>query len=356
MLNILIENFDQEFIASNVADQQRVANCLNVEFENWSDIGHLEQNVIGEPLFQWDYRAIDEGLIDLMKPFIQSESYIPLFFMHLLRDLGCDPDRYKKASILLEYTYYAAGVVDLFNFHEVFTKKEKDLLKFSELTQIRYAVQYLMQYPRYLIIKNAFHLDDKTNMEIHKLYSTVGVATGMGRGVFLKWSNAYYRNFSQAPYLQNTICILNNYFLFPVVLAALISNVSSDHLSRLKHAFSALTVFAKLRLEKTICNSSVIEGSDEAYTDSLLLLTFPGIALIQENFSIDRRQFNDRKYPWIPKMHGDLLQMLESRPLDNTIEAIEELEHKYFNIFLTEINKTGLLAATVDRLRQCYDM
>ena len=356
MLNLIIEDFDTVFEKSGTPFRERVVACLDAELKLLADVDHLEANVIGKPLYQWDYRAIDEGLLDLMKPFMVSASDIPVFFMHLLDDLGCDPGLYEKASILLEYTYYATGVIDLFNFHDVFTRKETDLLKYSELTQLRYAVQYLMQYPRYLIMNDEFNLDDRTNIALHRLYANVSVAMGTGRGVFLKWSNEYYSNLAEAHYFQNAVDNLNNYLVCPAVLAGCFANVSYEVLSRFKKGFAALTLFAKLRQEKNICKTKKIPVVDDPYTDTSILLTFPGMALLTEPLEIDQHQFSHLKFPFVPRMHQDLLEMMVDRSMDQTIERIENMERKYFKIFLDEIEQTGLLETTVGCLRQCYGM
>ncbi|MCK5312990.1 MAG: hypothetical protein KAJ62_12815 [Desulfobacteraceae bacterium] len=354
MLSILIENFDENFIVSNNKDNQMVDNCLKNELEKLSDIEHLETNVIGVPSLQWDYRVLDNGFLNLMKPYMQSESYMPHFFLQLFKDFGCSPDKYIKAFILLEYSYYSLGVVDSFNFHKEFTKTEEDLLKCAELTQVRYAGQYLANYPRYILINNVFKVDENTSVELHKLLANIQIATGMGRGVFLKWSNNYFDNLLIDNYLQNSINILNNYFLFPVLLSALLIGIPEEKILSLRHAFSALTLFSKLRLEKNICKTGVIPEVDQAYNDSLLLLTFPGVALINEKLKLKREQGQGRKFPWIPGMHEDILQMMTQKSLGDTIAEIEILENRYFDIFLTEINKTGLFATTIELLRQSY--
>ncbi len=155
MLNYLVERFEENYLVPHQGDQELVAATLAEELKKFTDPDFLQQHVIGEALFEWDFRAIHEGCLDIMQPFIGSQSYIPLFFCTVLRDLGCDPEKYIKASLLLEYSYYSLGVIDHFDFHQVFTRHENDLKSFAELTQLRYAAQYFIQYPRYLVIQNA---------------------------------------------------------------------------------------------------------------------------------------------------------------------------------------------------------
>ena len=356
MLDYLIEDFDTEFLKPLKADQQAITGCLRTELQNLADTSHLEKNVVSEPLFEWDYRAIDDGFLHLMEPFMRSESHIPLLFCSILRDLGCAPEKYLKASLLLEYSYYAIGVIDYFNFHDVFTKSEQNLLKYSELTQVRYAAQYLIQYPRYLVIQNAFNLDHTANIELHKLYANVGVTTGIGRGVFIKWANKHFKEVSKEYYFQNNINVLNNFFIFPAVLAGIIAGVDPVNMERLKKAFSALTLVAKLRLERKLYQDQTLPAVDEMFRDLNLLVTFPGVALIQGELKIDSSLFQDMKYPSITKMYTQLCDSMTNSSMEKSIATIEDMEHQCFQIFLEEIEKTGLLADTLVRIRNSFSM
>ncbi len=356
MLNHLIDNFEEKFLRPFGRDQELVKATLASELENLADPAFLEKDVIGEPLFAWDYRAIDEGCLDLMKPFMQSHSYTPLFFCSVLRDLGCDPEKYSKASLLLEYSYYALGVIDYFDFHKVFTSHKNDLKSFAELTQLRYAAQYLIQYPRYLVIQNAFELTKAENIALHKLYATMGVTTGCGRGVFQKWANNCFKDMSEARYFQNCIHTLNNFLIFPVMTAAIFAKVSEADKNNLQDGFAALTLFSKLRLEKQIYLKQTDFKVEEGYSELFSLLNFPGMALLHDKIEIDGSQFKDNKYPWFTKMHQDMFASVASAAPEKAVAAIEKMEKELFETFLAKVSKTKLLGDTVSRICECYEM
>lgn len=356
MLNHLVDNFEEKFLIPFDRDQELVKTALVSELENLTDPAFLEKDVIGEPLFAWDYRAIDEGCLDLMKPFMESHSYTPLFFCSILRDLGCDPEKYIKASLLLEYSYYSLGVIDYFDFHKAFTRHDNDLKSYAELTQLRYAAQYLIQYPRYLVIQNAFDLSKSDNIALHKLYATMGVTTGCGRGVFQKWANNYFKDISEANYFQNCIHTLNNFLIFPVMTAAVFAKVSEADKNDLQDGFAALTLFSKLRLEKQIYLGQKDVAVQNEYTDLFSLLSFPGMALLHEKIEIDDSQFKDEKYPWVTKMQQDMAANVAAAAPEKAIAAIEKMEKELFETFLAKVSKTKLLGDTVSRICECYEM
>ena len=357
MLHHLIENFDTEFLEAFEADQRTINECFEAEYKKLSDTEHLEQNVIDEPLLAWDYRAIEPGLLELMDPFMESESHTPLLFFSILRDLGLDPKPYVKASLLLEYSYFALGVIDYFDFHKVFTEKKQDLLTYSELTQVRYAAQYLIQYPRYLVIKNSFELSKAQNIALHKLYATIGVTTGIGRGAFLKWGHDYFVSLIREHYFQNSIYTLNNYFLFPAMLGAIIADLSDAQKDSLQKGFSALTMFAKLRLEKRYYeNQDEFKITPPIYRDLWQLLSFPGMALMENGLQVDPAPYAEDKYPWFTGLYRDLNTQIQGIDMADTIKTMEKLETELFETFVSELGRVDLLPATVERLRNCYRM
>ncbi len=356
MLHYLIDNFEENYLDPRQGDQDLIAATLAAELERFADPEFIQQNVIGDALFEWDFRAIHEGCLDIMKPFLKSQSYIPLFFCSVLRDLGCDPERYIKASLLLEYSYYALGVIDYFDFHNVFTRHENNLKSFAELTQLRYAAQYFIQYPRYLVIQNAFNLSKSENISLHKLYATMGVTTGCGRGVFQKWANNYFTDISETEYLQNCIYVLNNFFIFPVMTAAIFAKLSMADRTELEAGFAALTLFGKLRMEKKYYLNQDEHTVTDEYTDLFSQITFPGMALLHGDVKIDQSSFSADKFPSATEMHREIYQGLDKEAAEKAVAAIEGLEKELFDKFLTSISKTKLLGDTVSRICKCYEM
>ncbi|PIE64654.1 MAG: hypothetical protein CSA26_07145 [Desulfobacterales bacterium] len=356
MLHYLIDTFEEHYLDPQKEDQELIAATLAKELEKFADPDFLQQNIIGEALFEWDLRAIHEGCLDIMQPFIASQSYIPLFFCSILRDLGCDPKEYIKASILIEYCYYSLGVIDYFDFHQAFTPHEQDLKRFAELTQLRYAAQYFIQYPQYLVIQNAFGLSKSENLSLHKLYATIGVAAGCGRGVFQKWANNYFIDMSEPHYLQNCIHTLNNFFIFPVLTAALFAEIPLSVRNELQNAFAVLTLFSKLRLEKKYYLKQADYTVPDHYTDLFSILAFPGMALLHEDIQIDQSRFSKDRFPSMPAMYRDIYRTLENTGAEKAIAAITLLEKELFDTFLTSMSKANVLSDTVSRICTCYKM
>lgn len=356
MLNILIENFEENFLPPGNHDQQDMATCLEQEWARLNDPDYLEKMVIGTPLLQWDFRVLDQGFSDLILPFTQSNSFIPVLFLHALRDLGCDNAKAKQAMIILEYAYYIAAVNDYFNFQQVFTQKERNLKEYARLTQIKYAGQYIATYPYYLLIKNVFEIGDETNNKIHKLLSDIIAATGISRGVMVKWSHRHFKDVNADMYCQNAINSLSNFFICPVVLAAIFADVPAVDLMSLKRAFSHLTLFAKLRAERKICSGTLKPDVPPVYMDSLKVLTFPGLPYINSGVDLDWREVAGETTPHIPSMYDLILKTLTTSLPADGLKATMAREEQSFAAFLLEMEQTGLLKNTTDLIRKSYKL
>jgi len=353
MLNILIENFDENFLRND--DKEIIEKCLSDELKLLTDIRHLETNVIGKADFQWDYNAIHEGFTQLVRPFMRNNSWTSALFLHALRDLDNYKPEYIKAIVLLEYSYYGTLINDFYNFHQEFTKVNQDLNQSSKLTQLKYAGQYLNAYPRYLLIENKLEVDKETLFNLHKWVSNIYIILGVSRGLFVKWSHSCFNNLRIETYFQNVINYLSNYILYPMILAAILSKVPVDKIHSLKKAFSYLTLFAKLRCEKRVFTNEFHADVDTYEENSLIPITFQGVVFIKKKLKIDPNLFSGSRYPYIRKLSNEISQLASKEIDSEMVREIENLERKYFDLFLSELNKIGLFKNFSINLRQCFN-
>jgi hypothetical protein len=352
MLNILIEDFEKNFFRDD--DKAVIDRCLYDEFKCLSDFEHLENNVINKADFQWDYNAIGEGFIELVTPFMKKQSYIANLFLHALRDLDNYRPEYIKAIIILEYTHYASLINDFYNFHEEFTKVNQDPRKCSKLTQLRYAAQYLNNYPRYLLIKNKFGVDDETIFNLHRWILNNHIILGISRGLFVKWSHSYFNNLTVDNYFQNSINGLCIDILYPVIMASIFSKVPSDKMHSLKKAFSYLTLVTKLRCEKRVYLNSFDGEVEEQREGALLPIRFQGFAFITKGLKVDPSRFSEVRFPNIRDLHEEISQPISKENDPKLVQEIEDLEKKYFDLFLSEIEKVNMLNNTAALFEKCF--
>lgn len=340
MLTIFIENFEKNFFIDT--DNKIINACLHNEFKALSDPNHLEKNVIGKPRFEWDFNAIEEGFIQIVSPFMKYQSGIPNLFFHALRDLDAFKQSYIRAIIILEYTHYACLINDYYNFHEEFIKWVQDPRKCSKLTQLRYAAQYLNNYPRYLLIENVFDADTETIFYLHKWILNNYVAWGISRGVFIKWSHSLFNALTIPNYFQNSINTLCIEILYPVIMAAILSKVPNNTMHTVKKAFSYLALVTKLRCEKrAYCNTCYPE-IDTYRESSLLPVTFQGFALIKSELKVDPSKYADVRFPYIKNLHNTITTQLSKEFNPKIVSEIESLEDRYFYLFYTELKKAGV--------------
>ena len=356
MLNILIENFEDHFL--NADDSNVIENCLSDELNAFRDTQHLEQNVIGQAAFEWDYDVIEEGFFDLLDPFMQQRSYIPLLFMRALRELDSFHPRYLKAMLFLEYGHYACLVNDYYNFHKTFIEQKYDLKACARLSQLKYASQFLAMYPRYMLIQNEFGSGAGTIFEIHRLITNISVTYGISRGVFIKWSQDGFKNFTLENYFQNAINTLCNYILFPILMASIFARVPADEIHLLKKAFGYLTLFAKLRCEKTAYLTRNLPTVDTFQQSGLLMMMFPGYFMLAGGITLEEKEIakHPYRYPDIHEYYNQLTHKLKREFDDQLVSRIESVETKYFDLFLSELGKSGLFKDLSVSLSNCFKM
>ena len=354
MLNILIENFEENFLRDD--DKEVINKCLNNEFKALKDTEYLEEEVIGKAEFQWDFDAVGKGFIELVAPFMREQSAIPNLFLHALRDLDSYKPEYVKAIVILEYTYGASLIIDFYNFHEEFTKIDQNPKEHAKLTQLRYAAQYLNNYPRYLLVKNKFGVDKETIFNLHKWLLNIRVTLGISRGTFVKWSQSCFNSMTLDNYFQNSISTLCLYILYPVVMASIFSKVPKDTMRSVKKAFSYLTLVSKLRYEKRVYLNSFNPELDEGRMSSLLPVAFQGFAFITQGLKIESGKFSDLKFPGIKRLNNEVTQLLSEKNDPHLVQDIEKLEKMYFDLFLSELGKVNMFSNTAALFERCFSI
>lgn len=356
MIDLLIENFEDNFLSQNNADYQDMVKILANEWEKINNADHLEQNVIGKPQFEWDFRVLKEGFEGIILPFSEKPSYIPIIFLQCLRDFGCTKDEYKQALIFSEYSHLIITINDYFNCQEVFTHPSPELSDCARLTQVKYAGQFVSTYPSYLLIENTLGLSDEMNIKVHKLLLNITASVGMSRGVFAKWVHRNFADITTDAYAQNSINSISHCFVFPVILAAILSSVSDEQIALLKKAFSHFTLFAKLRLERKM----VLSHQEVEIPDSLQsynkISTFPGMVLINSGLSLESEMSEVTRFPYFAEMYDKTLHLLRSSDVEKALAVTEDLEKSSFNSFIDIMSQTGLLEDTVKKIQKSFTL
>jgi hypothetical protein len=355
MLSVLVENFEKNFIDKN--DNKTIARYLDEELLSLSNAEHLQKMVIGKPTFAWDFDSLYSGFIDLTEPFMKAPAQISHLYLHTLRELDCYKIEYIRAIVLLEYFYYSVLIDDYFNFHPEFTKHDPNFTHASRLTQLKYAGKYLSNYPRYLLIQNVFKADDETLCALHKWLSDLFIAWGIGSGVFIKWSHSCFKKMTSLDhYFQNSINILTIYILSPIILAAILAKTSPDIIMSLKKAFSYLTLFTKIRVEKRILTGQLDPRVDPNFESSLIPILFQGFGFLKKDLQIDQKMFSNVRFPDVRTLTKEIYENVMKNCDPKTIDDLEKLEKRYFLLFLTEIERADLCRKITGTFRTSFNM
>ncbi len=352
MLTIVLERFENFFITDE--GRHAIDDCLFDEFNLLTDSAHLEKNVIGQPDFAWDYTALDEGFLQLVTPFMQRQSGIPHLFLHVLHELDAYRPEYLKAAVILEYTHYASLINDYYNFHDEFIQHDQNARKSQKLTQLRYAAQYLNNYPRYLLLQNSFNVDTQTIFSLHRWIINTFTVLGISRGLFIKWSHACFSSVQLEHYLQNAINSLCVEIIYPVIMACIFAKIPQDTLVQLKKAFGYLSLALKLRCE-TKAYLGAYGGSIDTYHESALLpLTFQGVGFIQNNLSIDAGGFSHTRFPDIRGLHHQVCLAVAEAGGSRFMDELKTMENTYIELFLAELGRAQILSVTAALFKKCF--
>jgi len=259
-----------------------------------------------------------------------------------------------QAVILLEYSYYASLINDYYTFHPLFTVPEPDLRQCSRLTQVRYAGQYLQMYPRYLLIRNVFGVDDPALFNLHRLLTQISIAAGTSRGVLLKWAQAGFRGLSVEAYLQNSINALAHYILFPVLLACVFAGVGDDAMAAVRKGFSMFSLAAKLRFERRLLQDTARLDLNEFECYGILPIRIEGYAFAELGLALEDAELPHTRYPDVRMLSEQIARSVRRAATAAVINDVERAARKYFDGFRREIDTIGRLQGTCRLLAQCF--
>lgn len=348
MLNCLIEGFDDQ--VSFAEDAQTIQSRLRVEQSRLMDPAHLQNEVIGAPRWAWDFESIEVGFHQLVAPFMAREAGSTHLYLQALREFGGGQPEDDHLIILLEYLHYATLIEDYYNFNETFAEPELDPRRCSLLTQVKFAGQYLSLYPRYLIIRNAVKADERHLIQIHRWLKGTCITWGGSRGVLLRWLDSRFSGVQRDHYLQNAIDSQCNYFLSPIVFAAIVTGQGDDAIRQLKEAVSWLTLSIKLRCERRCVQDEVDQDLGSHHEKALLPSTLPGYLFIKKGLNLRERGDGPAT---MRTVHDEMLAEVKSSLTETDLAELQEQERLSFAEFSSRMRQAGCASGLVQRLAAC---
>lgn len=242
-----------------------------------TDPDYLVSDVLGKAEFDWDFRCLGEGFMDLVCPYVAQPSGVTALFNSSLDALGAYSGNNPSAVLLVEFGHYAALVNDFYTFHPLFLEDEVPPREASRLTQLRYAGQFLNNYPRYLLVQDRFGLSDKQQSLLHENFAGITVSLGMSRGALLRWLASGFGQVTPEQHLQNAVGSIENYVTAPVTAALILAGEDSANLARARRALQFLCLAIKLQIERdALANGPSFNDASRA-TGTILAL--PGLAI-----------------------------------------------------------------------------
>lgn len=238
---------------------------------------YLVSAVIGMAEFEWDFRCLDEGLMQLVSPFMGQPSGVTALFASALTELDAVSERNRQGVLFVEFGHYATLINDHYTFHPEFSSADVSPRKSSLLTQLRYAGQYLSNYPRYRLVNDDFALSDRQQVDLHDALAGVAVIQGMSRGVLLSWMQRQFVAVMREHYQQNAINLIHSYVAFPVIVALILAGVERERVKVVRQALAHLALAVKLALEQASLQESTATLPPPVQTTAGIL-AFPGFA------------------------------------------------------------------------------
>ncbi len=284
---------------------------------------YLVSDVIGRGEFDWDFRCLNDGFLQLVLPYMEQSSGSAPLFLSVLSDLKASSPTNEQAILLVEFGHFAALINDYYSFHEDLVADDVSPGRVSLLTQLRYAGQYLSNYPRYLLVRNRFQLGDRQQIDLHQALAGVVVTYGISRGVTLKWIERKYESVSREQYLQNGINAVHSYVILPVVLAMVLAGVDKKTINEVRGALGYLALAMKLAMERATLTGDGISKLSAAARTTATALSFPGLPFVDQR----------RPFDVAPSM-DDLFNAAQESLLPNADEVINNY-NKEIRVFLT---------------------
>jgi len=252
-----------------------------------TDSDYLVTHVIGKAEFDWDFRCLGEGFMDLASPYVAQSSGVAALFDSSLDALDAYSGNNPAAVLFVEFGHYATLINDFYTFHPLFLQDEVPPRDASQLTQLRYAGQFLNNYPRYLLVQDRFGLSDERQIQLHETLAGITVSMGMARGTLLNWLTAGIGEVSIDKYLQNAVCSIENYVAVPVLTALILADADSATVRQARRALQFLCLAMKLQIERDALVSGASFGGPSRVTETIFAL--PGFAIASSIFELDGR-------------------------------------------------------------------
>ena len=343
MLDILFDGFEGNFLVEK--RKSTILKCLDSEYELLSDEKYLDDFVLGNPVYTWDYSTLDEGFLKLAEPFLEQHSWTSALYLAVLEELGLDLSRLVNGCLLCEYSHYAMLINDYYNFHSEFVLHKPDFRKSAALTQLRFTAQYLVNYSSHLLINNTLQIDNDQICGLHRILYNTNTASGISRAVFIKWANKCFENVTRDAYFQNAINSLFNLIIFPFVAAAIVGGRSEKEIQSLKKALSYLALSVKLNTEVRFIEGR-LPATNEFTASSFLPLSFPGAWIINNYGVIDKSAFEGKRYVDIVELHKQATVLARERVEVDFITEMNSLKFEYLEKFELEMKNNSIFNHT----------
>ena len=248
---------------------------------------YLVNDVIGMGEFDWDFRCLDEGLMQLVSPYLAEPSGVAAIFSSALTALDAVTEANERGMLFVEFGHYATLINDHYTFHREFSAIDISPRKSSLLTQLRYAGQYLSNYPRYQMVNDEFSLPDRQQIDLHDALAGAAVIQGMSRGVLLTWMKRRFASLTREQYQQNAINLVHNYIAFPVVIALILAGVERRDVKSARKSLAYLSLAIKLSLERSAIASAGETKTTAPAQATESVLSFPGFSFIDDHKCFD---------------------------------------------------------------------
>jgi len=346
MLDLLVDGFNERICLAE--DSKRIRSRLQEEKSRLMDPGYLQGEVIGEPRWAWDFESLDAGFMDLVGPFMAREAGTSHLYLQALREFGGGRPEHENVIVLLEYSHYASMIEDYYNLNETFAESTLDPRRCSLLTQVKFAGQYMLLYPRHLLIRNALKADERTLIRVHRWLKNTYITRGISGGIMLKWLDARFNGVQEDHYLQNSINGLCTYFISPIVMAAIMAGTSEETVGQLKEALSWFTLSVKLRCERRTLMGQLGLDLGPYHEKALLSATLPGTLFLQKGLRLGQDVAAT-----MTAVHGEMMKQVQEGLTEMDLSRLAEQERGYFTRFMDQMKQIKCTPELVHRLADC---
>jgi len=244
------------------------------------DPDYLVSDVLGKAEFDWDFRCLDAGFMDLVRPYLAEASGVDALYNSCLDALGAYAGARPGGLLFVEFGHFATVINDFYTFHPLFLQHEVPVREAARLTQLRYAGQYLNNYPRHLLVQDRFDLPDAGQSLLHEQFMGITVNLGISRGAMLNWLRHGIGQTRPEHYLQNAINGMENYISLPIITALVLGGETVATVNRARQLLQLLCLSIKLRIERdALAAGSTFDGASLA---TRTLLALPGFAVTSQ--------------------------------------------------------------------------